>query len=670
MHRGRVATHILRTAEHVDWAGVLWVGPIRAGCVTAITFAVAMGHPAAVLPVTIGSLLVGLVDTSGTFGIRFRAMALTALIISGVTAVALLVSDSLAWHLAVAALLAFALGYIGISGPRAGVAGMVGLVMFAVFSGTPESFGEVVPTTIYVVIGASIQVIVMCLPTLFRRLEEIRSEVFLAYRALGYSLKRDARGIPALTAATRINVARERIPLSGAEGASRLWLEQLVEVCDHARVGFFALTVEEKLHNREENVAISELVGAAATLCLRIAAAAHVSFLRRRVAPALADFQRVADSTVASLPEQWRPIVLSIRRDLEQGAALVQGPWPIGRKAECGPMLRIPHDALVGPRRLATFGRSFVIHGARLAVAFTVATLIAETIFPLPHAYWLPMTVAWLTKPGLNDSAVRLVQRFFGTAVGVTIVSIVLSLVWSDPFAIIVIGVAMAVIVAFAVPNYLIATEGVTVFVLTLFYFDGSPLVETVPARVVATGVAAVLVWLVMVLWRPTVADRVLLDLVEQARTLRLYALACRGGDLKATETARIDVVQARIAAGAAIKVSENEWVQHRVDEECAEAVHRDLIRASTIPVIVEIAGDPEMRASLTDVALENLDGLTERLVAMHDAGGTVPARDEVGSVGEGLFARHIEDAHARLDALVVRMSRRGQARSGQSMTS
>ena len=279
-------------------------------------------------------------------------------------------------------------------------------------------------------------------------------------------------------------------------------------------------------------------------------------------------------------------------------------------------MLRIPHDALVGPRRLATFGRSFVIHGARLAVAFTVATLIAETIFPLPHAYWLPMTVAWLTKPGLNDSAVRLVQRFFGTAVGVTIVSIVLSLVWSDPFAIIVIGVAMAVIVAFAVPNYLIATEGVTVFVLTLFYFDGSPLVETVPARVVATGVAAVLVWLVMVLWRPTVADRVLLDLVEQARTLRLYALACRGGDLKATETARIDVVQARIAAGAAIKVSENEWVQHRVDEECAEAVHRDLIRASTIPVIVEIAGDPEMRASLTDAALENLDGLTERLVA------------------------------------------------------
>jgi hypothetical protein len=51
----------------------------------------------------------------------------------------------------------------------------------------------------------------------------------------------------------------------------------------------------------------------------------------------------------------------------------------------------------------------------------------------------------------------------------------------------------------------------------------------------------------------------------------------------------------------------------------------------------------------------------------MHDAGGTVPARDEVGSVGEGLFARHIEDAHARLDALVARMSRSCLTPSGHS---
>lgn len=655
MHRGRVATQILRTAESVDWAGVLWVGPGRAGLVAASTFAAVMWYPTAVLPVMIGSLLVALVDPSGTFGIRFRAMALTALIISVITAVALLVADSLPLHLAMAVVVAFALGYIGISGPRAGVAGMVGLVMFAIFSGTPEPIGDVVPTTIYVLIGASIQVVVMCLPTLFRRLEEIRSEVFIAYRALGYSLKRDAREIPALTAATRINVARERIPLSGAEGASRAWLEQLVEACDHARVGFFALTAEDEIRNDQEGVVIGELVDSAATLCLRIAAAVHVPLLRRRIAPALADFQRVADSAAANLPKQWRPIVLSIRRDLEQGAALAQGAWPIGRKAECGSMLRIPHDALVGPQRLATFGRPFVIHGVRLALAFTIGTLIAETIFPLPHAYWLPMTVAWLTKPGLNDSAIRLVQRFCGTVVGVTIVSIALSLWWSDPFAIVIIGVAMAVIVAFAVPNYLIATEGVTVFALTLFYFDGSPLVETVPARVLATGAAAVLVWIVMMLWRPPIADRVLLDLVEQARALRLYALACRSGDVKVAERARIGFVRARIAAGIAITVSANEMAEHRVEEQYAEAVHRDLIRASSVPVIVELAGDEEIKASMTDAALASLDGLSERLNAMHDAGGEPPARSEVGADGGGRFARYIEDAHRRLDALVTR---------------
>ncbi len=221
MQQSRAAKRVLRTAQLIDWAGVLRVGPLRGGVVAALTLAATYTDPTVALPITIGSVLAVLVDPSGTFGIRVRAMGLTTLFIAGSTALAVLVADSLPLHLAMAALIAFALGYVGIAGVRAGVAGMVGLVAFAVFSGTPQPIGDAPEVAFFVLLGGSIQVAVITIPALLRRLEEIRSEVFIAYRALGYSLKHDARGIPAITAATRINTARERIPLSGAEGTSR-----------------------------------------------------------------------------------------------------------------------------------------------------------------------------------------------------------------------------------------------------------------------------------------------------------------------------------------------------------------------------------------------------------------------------------------------------------------
>ena len=91
------------------------------------------------------------------------------------------------------------------------------------------------------------------------------------------------------------------------------------------------------------------------------------------------------------------------------------------------------------------------------------------------------------------------------------------------------------------------------------------------------------------------------------------------------------------------------------MQEDAAEAIHRDLIGASAVPVIVEIVGDLELKADITDAALTSLAGLAERLAAMHEAGGNPPARSETGAGQRGLFAQHIEDAHGRLDALVAR---------------
>ena len=76
-----------------------------------------------------------------------------------------------------------------------------------------------------------------------------------------------------------------------------------------------------------------------------------------------------------------------------------------------------------------------------------------------------------------------------------------------------------------------------------------------------------------------------------------------------------------------------------------------ELLAASAVPVIVELTGDPQEQAMLTDDALTSLDLLSERLTGMQETG--VPPARTTTSCG-GVFADRIADAHSRLDALVV----------------
>jgi hypothetical protein len=69
------------------------------------------------------------------------------------------------------------------------------------------------------------------------------------------------------------------------------------------------------------------------------------------------------------------------------------------------------------------------------------------------------------------------------------------------------------------------------------------------------------------------------------------------------------------------------------------------------VPVIVELTGDEQEQAMLTDSALASLDQLSERLTVMQET-GVPPARTATSD--EGAFAKSIADAHSRLDALVV----------------
>jgi uncharacterized membrane protein YccC len=137
---------------------------------------------------------------------------------------------------------------------------------------------------------------------------------------------------------------------------------------------------------------------------------------------------------------------------------------------------------------------TFVAHGIRLAIVMVIATAISESV-AIPHPYWLPMSVAWMSKPDHEGTVVRVLHRLVGTVTGLLIAFVVVAVVrpsGSGFLPLALIGVALAI--AFIWVNYAIAVTGVTIWVVSLFAMVGDPVTSTMNARLLATAGAAALV--------------------------------------------------------------------------------------------------------------------------------------------------------------------------------
>jgi len=144
----------------------------------------------------------------------------------------------------------------------------------------------------------------------------------------------------------------------------------------------------------------------------------------------------------------------------------------------------------------------FVRHGLRLALSVTIATGIAA-IWSFEHSYWIPMTVAWMSRPDPDGTVARVSGRVLGTVIGLALISLTFH-VTSVTNAAIVIVIALSSFVAalFIYANYATAVIGITILVVTLFALDADPVQETAPVRMIATLIAAVIVLPISLLGR------------------------------------------------------------------------------------------------------------------------------------------------------------------------
>jgi uncharacterized membrane protein YccC len=228
-------------------------------------------------------------------------------------------------------------------------------------------------------------------------------------------------------------------------------------------------------------------------------------------AGALGEFEVSAGSLALAMYALFAGIPISERSALQTGLLTLIGGlitiavtmvlYLIGARAQVH-----QHESVTSSRaeRLRSHlhpGDVFVRHGYRLAVLMVIATAIAHSM-SWPHEYWIPMTVAWVARPGRRLTLERTWLRILGTLAGIVIIAVVMWATGNPPYELaILVAAAIILHLSFVRANYAIAVVGLTITVMALFAIEGESVELNAPYRFVATVGAGVLLSLGTLLW-------------------------------------------------------------------------------------------------------------------------------------------------------------------------
>ncbi len=135
-------------------------------------------------------------------------------------------------------------------------------------------------------------------------------------------------------------------------------------------------------------------------------------------------------------------------------------------------------------------------HAIRVTVALLVGYIVA-LFFPVGHIYWLLLTIIVLLKPAYSLSKQRNIYRLIGTLLGIAIGFVTIHFIHNETTLFIILAVFMTLGYGMMKINYLVATLGITVFIVLAYAFLNQKGIEGMMTdRIVDTALACVIVWL------------------------------------------------------------------------------------------------------------------------------------------------------------------------------
>jgi uncharacterized membrane protein YccC len=573
-----------------------------------------MGQQSYGIPLAIGVLFVAICDVPDANRIRLRSMLWATLWCAFATYLGGITASVPALHVFVAFALAAGCGFAIALGLRAGLIGTLSLVLFAVFAGAPISTGVAAIDASCVVFGGALTIFVTIATWPLRRFYGLRRAIARTYRLFAETTQRGGLELAAPVVAIEALNARAVIEHTGVVGESGRWFGGLLSDVERTRLAFIGLLSHRVSHHEYIEAVLAASSATSAAIAKSIMHPRSVTQAQAAVNELVRLRDRAPTSDIAVVVSELTvPLVDAVHR--------LQEPWPIGRRAQIEPVSGNAPSVLQRLRAHWSLTDGAVEHAIRLSIAFGVATLVS-VIIAAEHTYWLPMTVAWVTKPDLAGTVNRIAMRVLGTVVGLLVFGGI-AILTTNPYVLAAVAALAAyLLVAYIWANYPIAVVGVTIFVIALLQLSvGEPITDMV-ARLVATLAAGLWVLLIS-LFRPRRTGATVVSALNRTvGALSAYANAVRDdGD---RVQARAEVLRERTAALAAVMVLGSEprgfWERKgpRIEVDAGMQLMEQILETASLIVSEDLLRDHGMNSPGGWVAIdESLSGLERSMTAL-----------------------------------------------------
>jgi uncharacterized membrane protein YccC len=651
---------VVRSVVVIDRGGVVFTAAVRVGVLIAIMLIAATRRGLVVesLPAAVAMLFAGICDPQRADADRLRWIVVGTLCCAGSVFLAGLVSPTPVVLVLASIPVAFVCAFAGAFGPRAGIVGLLSLVVFAIFSGAPVEPAAAERNGLVYVAGGLVVALVTLAPWVLHRARGSRAALAELHRGLAHIPAHDPAAIGAPIHAARERAIGETIRAEHPNPEVRAWLERLHAYASVTRLALLAMVPGSDAVDADLARATDDLVRTARAVSGRISAAIVWRVRRRRIPAAQVAMRTELTRYVEGAPKIFAAAAIELVEALDRTATAIIAPWPIRPFNRAGvPQPRHPlHAAVDGARRDVRdhlrIADPLARHAIRIAVVFSVAMAIAQAL-GIDHGYWLPMTVAWVSRPALGETTVKVTARVAGTLVGVLVSGLLAYVLVGHDVALAVgIGAGGAIALVFLAANYTLAVTGVTMLVMQLFVLGGDSVLGAIDARIVLTVSAGLLVVAGAFLWPTRTGGRLAGSLADYATALDAYAGPALAGDgswgPEGRDAAADAVLAARTRAAADLTEAEYELGGHRLDPHRGHAVLESLHGTAAQCLLRDLEGAAdEDRDAVGPVSVE-LNDLADRLRSA-DAGTGIPVREHPAPHPHPVH-RTLRHAHEVLD--------------------
>lgn len=587
-------------AVRFDRSFLRMVAPIRLALPILVTLTIGelTHHLSLGVSAAIGAFICGVSDTGEALPIRARVMTVTSVALGIAALIGALVSENDINIILVSIPVALVCGYVAVFGPNATLTGMLALVIFNLFAGGPVSLGFSFQESFAVVVGGLLQTGFALADWPLKRLSGMRGEIADVWRAYAVMLAGEPHDIMNPRLPGQLLHVATTVEFSGAKGVSREWLRQMITSAESIRLPTAAMaanrkSLEESGKDPQQLAALIEFSTAISRFSRAVSRAMVLPWRRRAVADRFQEMHAVAERARPYAPLQ----VDSVMNALEIAARGLAQPPPIGSRAEMRfsfntddlDYLRLIRDDLRWSSPIAR-------HAVRLAAVTPVAWIVGLLALD-NHQYWVPLTVAWVTRPGYGVTMGRVVSRTIGTLIGLVFIAGVMYFLHPGEWGMVIIATIAAYILFVALPvNYAIAVVFVTSLILTLLALSGDDLVASLEARAIGTilgGVLSLIASQIGASWAaPKLAEHLSI-VVAHTRTY-VSCILDRSGDLRVATTS---LINARLQCQTAIEDAMLEPKHGPIPARRAERV----LDAILTGMFVIAAADPDSRTAFSE---------------------------------------------------------------------